>query len=77
MFTLQKLAVLIAVIGAAWYGFRLVERLQEMRRTSARRAGGEAAARVSRQDLRACSACGTYVAEGAACACGGSDRPQG
>jgi hypothetical protein len=76
MFTLQKLAVLIAVIGAAWYAFRLVERLQEVRRTAAGRTGHGGGARVGRQDLLPCAVCGTYLAEGAAGACSRADCPQ-
>ena len=39
-FSLQKLLVLAAIIGAVWYGFKLVSRLQEARDLEQRKPGG-------------------------------------
>jgi hypothetical protein len=78
MFTLQKLAVLIAIIGAVWYAFRLADRLQSVRRAAVRRTGpGGRAQQVAGQTLLPCPACGTYLARGSAGPCGRPDCPQG
>jgi hypothetical protein len=78
MFTLQKLAVLIAIIGAVWYAFRLADRLQAARRAAVRRTGpGDHARQVAGQTLLPCPACGTYLARGSAGPCGRPDCPQG
>lgn len=39
-FSIQKLLVLAAVIGAVWYGFKFVGRLQQARDAEARAGGG-------------------------------------
>lgn len=44
-FSIQKLMVLVAIIGAVWYAFKFVGRLQETR--EAQRKAGAAAARRS------------------------------
>ena len=78
MFTLHKLAVLIAIIGAAWYGLKLLERLQGMRRAAVRASDGENPAQLGRQDLSRCEACGVFVpARGAGSTCGRGDCPRG
>ena len=77
MFTLQKLAALIAIIGAVWYGFRLVERLQGMRRAAAPPSDGDNPAQFGRQELRRCETCGVFVAARSAGACSRPDCPQG
>ena len=39
-FSIQKLLVLASIIGAVWYGFKLVGRLDQARRTGAQARGG-------------------------------------
>jgi hypothetical protein len=39
-FSIQKLLVLAAVIGAVWYGFKFVGRLQQARDSEAKAGGG-------------------------------------
>ncbi len=39
-FSIQKLLVLAAVIGAVWYGFKFVGRLQQARDAEAKAGGG-------------------------------------
>ena len=34
-FSLQKLIVLVGIVAAVWYGFKLLTRLQEARKTDA------------------------------------------
>lgn len=84
-FSLQKLLVLAAVVGAVWYGFKLISRLQEARKLEARgQAGGarrtapgrsakaSGAAKHEPEDLVQCPVCATYVAAQGAGSC---DRP--
>ena len=74
MFTLHKLAVLIAIIGAAWYGFRLIERLQGLRRASMGAGAVDKAGRVGRQDLQRCDSCGVFVPGGHCTTCSNGVR---
>ncbi len=69
-----KIALLVAVIAAVYYGFRWFERAQkEKERIADRRAPGggdpRAGARApdpaTTHDLVACRVCGAFVAEGA------------
>lgn len=39
-FSIQKLLVLAAVIGAVWYGFKFIGRMQQVRDAEAKAAGG-------------------------------------
>jgi hypothetical protein len=74
-----KLIVLILVILAVWYGYKYVNRVNEIREALRRRAAGPARGggpnRVLKaEDMTKCRACGAYVAEGAA-SCGRPDCP--
>jgi uncharacterized protein len=82
-FSLPKLIVLALIIGAVWYGFKLMGR-GASRRDGApeNRARGDECGDArddtpSRgQDLEACAACGTYVARPVArCPEGRADCP--
>lgn len=86
-FSLQKLLVLAAIVGAVWYGFKLVSRLQEARKLDEKGAGGGQRESLWRRATRArsggaqaaedmvrCPTCGTYVARGSA-SCGRADCP--
>ena len=86
-FSLQKLLVLAAVVGAVWYGFKLVSRLQEARkleaeaqagnrRSAARRgAGGAKGTNAATEEMVQCPVCQTYVAARSASSCGRPDCP--
>ena len=81
MFTLQKLLVLIAVIGAVWYGFKFVSRLRDARRTddklrdsAARRSAATEQsardpARKDAEDMVRCPVCQAYVQARGVAAC--------
>ena len=75
MFTVQKLAALVAITGTVLYGARLIGRLDELRRAAVRGQGRpERGARrwVRGESLQHCPQCGVYVSRGAAGSC---DRP--
>ena len=84
-FSLQKLLLLAAVIGAVWYGFKLVSRMQQNRELEARREGGKprrgrnaasgGGAGDEPETMVPCPVCGVYVASGAAKSCGRRDCP--
>jgi uncharacterized protein len=86
-FSLQKLFVLAAIVGAVWYGFKMVSRLKEARklderaragkprRTARRGTGGAERPADSAEDMVQCPVCKTYVAARAAGNCGRSDCP--
>ena len=86
-FSLQKLLVLAAIVGAVWYGFKLVGRLQEARkleakaqagnrRSTARRgAGGAKGQTAATEEMVQCPICQTYVAARSAANCGRPDCP--
>jgi len=67
-FGLGKLLVLVAVVAAVWYGFKLVTRLERERK---RRVGEQ-----NRQptdfveEMEKCRVCGAYVAASGAQNCG-------
>ena len=71
---IAKLLVLIALIGIAWYGFRLVGRRN---RPQAGHAPRKPAARKieDAQDTTRCPVCGTFVPDGAARDCGRDGCP--
>ena len=73
-----KLLVLILVILAVWYGYKYVNRVNEvreaMRRKAAPRPDRGPTRSIKAEDMTKCRVCGAYVAEGAA-ACGRPDCP--
>ncbi len=85
--SLQKLLVLAAIVGAVWYGFKLVSRLQEARkleqtaragkkkRAARRGADGAKSPAEGVEDMVQCPVCQIYVAAGAAGNCGRPDCP--
>ncbi len=87
MFTipsLPKLIVLIGVITAIWYGFRLVGALDRARRQAermARQAPGQATPNQRRADVASvedtvkCRVCGAYVPARQPSRCNRSDCP--
>ncbi|SMF81978.1 uncharacterized protein SAMN02982917_5270 [Azospirillum oryzae] len=92
MISLSKIILLALVIGAVWYGWRWVNRVQEIgrARTAARRPDGrrDAAGASSRdsgthtpameaEDMEKCPECGAYVAPRSAVSCGRPACPYG
>jgi uncharacterized protein len=87
-FSLQKLLVLAVIVGAVWYGFKLVSRLQEARELD-QKAGRRKPSRVWRgarrgkspdgdgatEDMVQCPVCKTYVAAKGTASCGRPDCP--
>ena len=75
-FGLQKLLLLALLIGAVWYGFKYVGRLDEARKRvgkAARKAAEKVAVKTAEpeaQDMERCATCGDYVAAAVASSCG-------
>ena len=87
-FSLQKLIVLVGIIAAVWYGFKLISRLDAARKAEAevadkRKPGrgrfrwrrGAAPARKEAEDMVQCPGCGTYVVARSGSASGRADCP--
>lgn len=83
-FSAAKLLLLAFVIAAVWYGFKYMNRLEELRRLL-RQMQGSAPARAPRagapglkaEDLVLCRRCNAYVAAHGAGSCGRADCPWG
>ena len=73
-FSLSKLLVLAALIAAAWYGLRWVQRRQQLR-ASDDRDRVERDPAPSSEELVACPRCGVFAAAGAERSCERSDCP--
>jgi hypothetical protein len=78
-----KLFLLIVFILVIWYGFKYVNRVEEIRQTF-KRAARDAAARaqarrgapaIKAEDMVKCGACGVYVTAAGATNCGRADCP--
>jgi len=83
-FSLSKLIVLIGMILAVWYGFKLIGRFQELREFEARRRAKEkrdermqAGATREIEDTVKCRVCGSYVTTRGATNCGQPGCPYG
>jgi hypothetical protein len=77
-FSFMKLLVLGAIIAAVWYGFKVVGRLAEDRKTPVgQRKGGRtpSAANPGTEDMVACPECGTFVAANSAARCERANCP--
>ena len=73
-FSLTKLLVLAALIAAVWYGFRWVQRLQQVQQ-AAEKDKVERGADPSSEDLVACSRCGVFVPARGGRSCDRADCP--
>jgi hypothetical protein len=65
--SLSKILILVAIISAIWFGFRLISQLDRQRRDVARREKERARGRATpRQvdDMVKCDVCGTFIARG-------------
>ena len=79
-FSLSKLLFTVLVIGAVWYGFKWIGRLQNRSGAGGRvgKAGAppsEAPQPLEAQDMVPCPMCGDYVAAGGDVACPRADCP--
>lgn len=86
-FSLQKLIVLVGIVAAVWYGFKLFTRLQAAQKTdaalrqkSAKRPGaarseGRGEARDKAEDMVQCPVCQAYVPARSTSSCGRDDCP--
>jgi uncharacterized protein len=83
-FSLQKLLVLLLIVGAVWYGFKFVTRLQQARdsegKPRSRVRGGkppasEPSASAEVEDMVRCPTCGAFVAARSASPCKRDDCP--
>ena len=76
-----KLMVLAAVLGAVWYGFKMIGRLKQARDAQERQnsKGSTKPARNDFTDMNApldlvqCPACRAYIPQGSKCHCGGRE----
>jgi hypothetical protein len=81
--SLGKLFLLVLLILVIWYGFKYVNRVEEIRqafRKAARDAAARSSARrgtpaIKAEDMVKCRACGVYVAASGASNCGRPDCP--
>lgn len=80
--SLSKLLVLAAVVLVVWYGFKIVNRLDNARKSEAKlRAYERQKEEESRQargeveEMKACTKCGAYVPASNPANCGRSDCP--
>lgn len=75
MFSMNKLLILAAAIAIVWFGFRWWQRQQLASREPPRRTRNQRAGSGAVEDMRACRACGVFIAAGAA-PCERPDCPQ-
>lgn len=86
--SLSKLIVLVGIIAAVWYGFKLVARLDKARKAEAelsaqkkRKSGPFGKRRTppatsdEAEDMVRCPVCEAFVAASGAAGCGRSDCP--
>lgn len=79
-FSLSKFVLLALVIAAVWYGFKYMNRLEEIRRLlrqqqNRRERAPAATPRLQAEDLVPCRVCNAYVAAHGSSACGRPDCP--
>lgn len=73
--SLSKLLVLVAIVAAVWFGFRLVGQLDKARKEARRKEGIKAKARPSVEETVRCPTCDAFVAVRGATSCGRGDCP--
>jgi uncharacterized protein len=83
-FSLQKLLLLLLIVGAVWYGFKFVNRLQQARdsegKSRSRVRGGkppasEPSTAAEVEDMVRCPICDAFVAARSTSHCGRDDCP--
>lgn len=81
--SLGKLLLLALIIAIVWYGFKYMQRVEDVRRAlrqemERRRKSGRSGPRsIEAEDLVKCARCGAYVAAEGATNCGRPDCPWG
>jgi hypothetical protein len=78
--SLGKLIVLALLVLIVWYGFKYVQRVEDVRRMlrreiERRRGQPQQKRTVVAEDLVKCTRCGAYVATGSRSSCGRADCP--
>ena len=71
-FSLAKLLVLVVIVAAVWYGFKIIGRRNQSSKISEEE---PKAARIPAEDTIECARCGTYVVVAGAVSCGRADCP--
>ncbi len=78
-FSITKLALLVAIIVAVLYGFKMIGRLDQLAKAATAAKGTRKAQREAADDgsidTVSCPVCGTFVAAGGAKHCGRRDCP--
>ncbi len=59
-FSIQKLLVLVAILGAVWWGFKWVSRLDRMRKAEDKSKAGRAGGTPRVEEMVECPGCKTY-----------------
>ncbi|HET8728228.1 MAG TPA: hypothetical protein VFO41_12010 [Alphaproteobacteria bacterium] len=76
MLSLQKLLLLVAVIGLVWYGFKMIGRFQALREREAERNEARQSRRsLPAEDMVLCGTCKTYVTPASGNGCRRADCP--
>lgn len=82
-FSLGKFLLLAIIIVIVWYGFKYMQRVDNMRQTlrremeRQRKSAPPGARGIAAEDLVKCARCGAYVAASSATNCGRPDCPWG
>jgi uncharacterized protein len=72
----NKIGLLVAIIVAVWYGFKLIGQIERQRRELAARAKDAAKGRAATvEDTVKCPVCDVFVARAGAGSCGRPDCP--
>ena len=60
-FSIQKLLILAAIIGAVWWGFKWISRLDQLRKVQNKQKAAQARRETPRvEEMIECPACKTY-----------------
>lgn len=77
--SLSKLLVLVAVVLAVWYGYKLLTRLEDARKAKGgqdkAKGGPEAKSEIGSMETVKCSVCGIFLASDAPSNCGREGCP--
>ena len=72
----MKILVLVAVVAAVWYGFKMINRITEDRNTAVgNRNSTKSSSSPSTEDMIACPECGTFVAANSTAKCERANCP--
>ena len=59
-FSIQKLLILAAIIGAVWWGFKWIARLDQLRKAQDRSKAGKVGGTPRVEEMVECPGCKTY-----------------